>query len=102
MDLQIVPNHVGLHNPLNHMDLRKLPICLELHSLTICLKLHGLPTYIALRSLTRQRTWMYKQMNCFEVRDSCNGPLDQTSPQAHQGSSHASHDIEYSDRGNRT
>ncbi|XP_058201098.1 uncharacterized protein LOC131315890 [Rhododendron vialii] len=37
-----------------------------------------------------------------QVRDSCNGPLDQTSPQAHQGSSHASHDIEYSDRGNRT
>ncbi|KAG5517032.1 hypothetical protein RHGRI_037697 [Rhododendron griersonianum] len=77
MDLQIVPNHVGLHNPLSHMDLRRLPICLELHSLTICLELHslticlelhGLLTHIALRSLTRQRrTWMYKQMNSFEV-----------------------------------
>ncbi|KAF7146741.1 hypothetical protein RHSIM_Rhsim04G0054800 [Rhododendron simsii] len=32
-----------------------------------------------------------------QVRDSCNGSLDQISPQAHQGSSHASHDIEYSD-----
>ncbi|KAF7128126.1 hypothetical protein RHSIM_Rhsim11G0109300 [Rhododendron simsii] len=32
-----------------------------------------------------------------QVRDSCNGSLDQISPQAHQGSLHASHDIEYSD-----
>ncbi|KAI8553347.1 hypothetical protein RHMOL_Rhmol05G0008400 [Rhododendron molle] len=35
--------------------------------------------------------------NLLHVRDSCNGSLDQISPQAHQGSSHASHDIEYSD-----
>ncbi|KAE9448923.1 hypothetical protein C3L33_19179, partial [Rhododendron williamsianum] len=53
-------------------------------------------------TLKEQVAFMMRHMpevTGLQVRDSCNGSLDQISPQAHQGSLHASHDIECSNGG---